>query len=142
MLEVTRATEYDLETFTTFFGEHANQLTEQQQLYTYGHYVEIHHEKKGFFALVPVDNHTYWLRTLYLTPDMNPNFILTLFEVLHAYIEENGMENVYVHCHQPALRTLLEAQQFTEVDDAAVPQQLEAPVDIGGWWKLCQNVKK
>ncbi|KGP71996.1 hypothetical protein [Pontibacillus yanchengensis] len=142
MLEVTRATEYDEGTFTAFFGENADQLKEQQQLYTYGHYVEIHNEKKGFFALVPVDNRSYWLRTLYLTPDMNPNFILTLFEVLHAYIEENGMENVYVHCHQPALRTLLEAQQFVEVDDATIPPQLEAPAEVGSWWKLHMNVEK
>lgn len=135
MLEVKSAELSGLKEMEAFFGDHYAQLQEPEQLVKYGHYVEIHKKKKGFFALVPVDNNQYWLRTLYIQPDMNPQFIMTLFEVMGAHMQEQHMQKVYVHSHHASLDALLTAQQYKAIADEDVPDSLQTAVEKKGtWW--------
>ncbi|KGX86457.1 hypothetical protein [Pontibacillus litoralis] len=129
MIDVKKAVEYSEQELENFIGEKPN----LEVLYEHGYYVEVNDDKKGFFALVPVDEQAVWLRALYVDPKMNAHFILTLFEVIPSY---KGNRDVYVFCHQDELETLLQAQQFTKIKREETPPFLQALRNgKGDWWK-------
>jgi len=135
MLAIQRVRDYELETMKEFFGERMEQLDDEEKLYEHGYYVEINRERKGFFALEPVEGESFWLKSLYLQPGVEPGVILSIFELVEAHAKEQGIPNIYVYSHQVGLDTLLQSQQYTQLSDEDTPDSLKAQQgDEGRWW--------
>ncbi|QHE53816.1 hypothetical protein [Pontibacillus sp. HMF3514] len=141
MLAIQRVRDYDLETMKEFFGVRLEQLDDEKNLYDHGYYVEINRDRKGFFALEPVEEESVWLKSLYLQPGVDPGVVLSLFELVEAYAKEHDIHNIYVYSHQAGLDTLLQSQQYAPVTEGNIPDSLEdQPGEDGKWW--CYRVEK
>lgn len=140
MLDVKRVNHYDIDTMHQFFGERIENFEKPAELYEHGFYVELAEEKKGFFALCPVEDNSVWLKSLYIQQDMKPNFLLTLLEIIQAYAKEDNIDNIYVFCKQHTIERLLEAHQFQQLEEVGVSELVENKPSVDGtWW--CYTVK-
>ena len=135
MLAIQRVRDYDRDTMKEFFGVEMKQLDDEDKLYNHGYYVEIDRDKKGFFALEPVEEENVWLKSLYLQPGVDPGVVLSLFELVEAYAKEHDIHNIFVFSHQAGLDTLLQSQQYAPVEDRSLPASLkDQSGEEGRWW--------
>lgn len=135
MLGVKKVCDYDVATMDEFFGDRIQYLDNPEELYQHGFYVEWKREKKGFFALCPVEENGVWLKSLYIHQDMQPEFILTLLEAIQAYAKEEDIHNLYVFCKQNTIEMLLDAHKFHPLSTVSIPALVEYDPDVdGSWW--------
>lgn len=135
MLAIQRVRDYDRETMKDFFGVRMDQMDDEDKLYEHGYYVEIDRDRKGFFALEPVEEESVWLKSLYLQPGVDPGVVLSLFELVEAYAKEHDIHSIYVYSHQARLDTLLQSQQYAPVGEEDIPATLlSEQSDEGKWW--------
>lgn len=135
MIELTHIKDHKESTMEDFFGDKLEQLTDRERLMEYGHIVTLNGEQQGFVALVPVEEQSVWLRSLYFQSGVRPELVLTLFEVLQQHVEEQGLQKLYVFSHQRTLEPLLQTYQYQQIDSSAVPiDEKELPTQTGNWW--------
>ncbi|QSS99852.1 hypothetical protein IMZ31_17600 [Pontibacillus sp. ALD_SL1] len=135
MIELTHIKDYEQSTMEDFFGDKMEELTDRERLMEHGHIVTLNGEQQGFVALVPVEEGSIWLRSLYFQSGVRPELVLTLFEVLQQHVEEQGLGKLFVFSHQRTLEPLLETYQYQQIDSSDVPVKDEdRPAQTGNWW--------
>ncbi|KGX94075.1 hypothetical protein N781_01385 [Pontibacillus halophilus JSM 076056 = DSM 19796] len=137
MIEVKRTNEYEREDINKFFQTRLDTIKNEPQLLHCGWFVEMEGETSGFFSLVPVTERAVWIRSVLLKEGMDPAFIMTVMQLVQKKAEEEGYQDVYVLCHQSALEPLFLANQFTPIEESAIPSELhEQDIPQGSWWRF------
>lgn len=141
MLAVKEASKLEPTSLKSFFGKEWDTMTDHEELYQYGHFVEQNEDKKGFFALIPIDQTKtqFWLRSLYLKKGVRPQFVMTLIESVRAYAEEKGFEAVIAFSHDSSTETLLSAHQFQQIAEQYVPSEVKKRMTSEGTWWAFSN---
>ncbi len=98
-----------------------------------GFLIEVKGEYKAFFALLPMEDQVFWLKSLYIKEGVPSSFPWTVLETAMTLAGEKAADCVYIYSHQAALDTLLVLLQF---EQAAFPSFAEGhALPEGTWWK-------
>lgn len=89
---------------------------------------------KGCFILTQVSDEDYWLKQLFIHPEMTRNLPVLLETIMLMTRELHGRK-LYIHSHQVLLNIILEALYFRETD--SIPQSLENIQKQSGTWWYC-----
>ncbi|WP_077623457.1 hypothetical protein [Sediminibacillus massiliensis] len=115
-----------------FFDGKWEEISNQQSLKKFGYLVKYQDEYKGFFALSPVENNSYWLKSLYIKDGVPASFPLAVLESAIALAKEQAGNSLFIHSHQSVLDTLLSLLKFESSD---IPKFAEYfTLKQGQWW--------
>ncbi|HEY4600790.1 MAG TPA: hypothetical protein VIG73_05875 [Cerasibacillus sp.] len=90
---------------------------------------------KGCFILTQVSDEDYWLKQLFIHPEMTRNLPILLETIIMMTRELNGRK-LYIHSHQVLLDIILDALYFEKTRD--IPSALEnIQKQSGKWWHYC-----
>ncbi|WP_138420777.1 hypothetical protein [Aquibacillus sediminis] len=126
--------ELDPKVVEAFFEDKWDELEDRDQLVKNGYFIEYNGDYKGYFALTPVTDNAYWLKSLYLKQGVPAALPLTIIETATAITKQKQADDMYVFSHQQSLDTLLTMLQFETQEQPSFADQ--APTKEGTWWKI------
>ncbi|WP_226036292.1 hypothetical protein [Aquibacillus saliphilus] len=117
-----------------FFEDKWEQFESKTNLLEHGYLVEYKQEYKAYFALSPVEENSYWLKSLYIKEGVPTAFPLAIIEAAIALANEKAASNLYVCSHQQSLNSLLSLLNF---ESHLVPHFAWDEIkDNGEWWRI------
>lgn len=117
-----------------FFEDKWIDLPDKHSLKQYGKFVEYQNEYKAFFALAPVQEQGYWLKSLYIKEGAPPSFPLAIIEASISLAKEQGGQDLFIYSHQQSLSSLLSLMQFKHQQAPAFAEGTQ--LTQGTWWKV------
>ncbi|SET23776.1 hypothetical protein SAMN05421676_103306 [Salinibacillus kushneri] len=139
MVNIVPVREYDSKTVEDFFGSHWENQTNKQELLTFGRFIEIHGERKGFYAIMPRENDIGQLRTLYFTEQLQASLLLMLIDWVKEDASQNGYEQLLVFSHRLSTDSLFQTWGFEKITGHP-PISVDKPSDEGEWWITNVNI--
>ncbi|WP_230973919.1 hypothetical protein [Cerasibacillus terrae] len=97
-----------------------------------GYVIIVDEEIKGCFTLLSLTEEVFWLKQLYIQPEIANN-LLALIETILLMIKNMKAKKLYVHSHQPVLDIILDALQFEKAKEEVQVEQ--KPNLVGKWWE-------
>lgn len=97
-----------------------------------GYVIIVDEEIKGCFTLLSLTEEVFWLKQLYIQPEIANN-LLVLIETILLMIKKMKAKKLYVHSQQPVLDIILDALQFEKTKEEVQVEQ--KPNLVGKWWE-------
>ncbi|MDL4839162.1 hypothetical protein [Aquibacillus rhizosphaerae] len=117
-----------------FFEEKWETFDNQQSLREYGYLVEHKGVYQAYFALAPVEEQAFWLKSLYIKEGVPSSFPLAIIEASITLAKDNLGSYLYINSHQDALSSLLSLMNFEKKQEPFFAEGLECK--DGTWWKM------
>ncbi|MDC3411780.1 hypothetical protein NC797_11055 [Aquibacillus sp. 3ASR75-11] len=133
-MNVTSTLDMEEAVLRDFFEGKWDTFVDKESLHACGYLVDYQGQYQAFFALAPVVDGGYWLKSLYIKEGVPTTFPLTIIESSITLAKEKRASSLYVYSHQSALDRLLSILQFMPQEQPSFSKEIEA---IGGnWWVM------
>ncbi|MFD2655747.1 hypothetical protein [Gracilibacillus thailandensis] len=119
--------ELDQKEFEAFFDEKVPQFNEIE-MKQYGYFIYKQEEPAAFFSLIPVDRHTYWLRSLIMKRNAPVLLPVSIIQTAEKLTQSFGATSLIIHSKTAVLEQLL-TQLGYNLTDQVLEESLQA-----SWW--------
>ncbi len=128
--------ELEKKEFEAFFDEQVPQFNEIE-MKKYGYFIYKQGKPTAFFSLIPVDRHTYWLRSLIMKRNAPVLLPVTIIQTAEKLTQSYGATSLIVHSKTAVLEQLL-----TQLGYNLTEQVLEESLQASWWITKLENVDK